>query len=128
MCYWDYLEWVPIWSQLRPIYELEKFWWMGAKNLLVLKQPNTSLVNKFPCLLNLSPTNPECPAYLGTGFRSYHRSSQTGLQTIDACRKKHIVIFISDWLSSTLFQNIFLLFQSNDKRMSSRDFFFTNKI
>lgn len=64
MCYCDYLDWVPDWTQLRPVYELGRFWWMGAKNLLVLRQPNTSLVNKFPCLLNLSPANPECPAFI----------------------------------------------------------------
>lgn len=51
-CFWDHLDSVCDWTQLRCLYKHLRFWQSGRENTLVLWLPRTS---NFPCLLNLLP-------------------------------------------------------------------------
>ena len=49
-------------KQLRPPYKPLRFWQAGAYSFSSCGHPRTSLICKFPCLLNLPPTNLEWSA------------------------------------------------------------------
>lgn len=87
MCYWDHLDGIHDWNQLKPLYKFIRLWQEGTE-ILILQLPKTSLMYKFPCLLNchipiwsgmpLSSVS-LCPPYKRTRFR-FHPGSSWGLE------------------------------------------------
>ena len=57
MCYWDHRDWTPDWTPLRPLYRLLRFLQVVSEIYLSCWLSLTSLICKFPCLLQLPPDN-----------------------------------------------------------------------
>lgn len=61
---WDHLDCVGVWTLLRCLYKLLRFWWQ-VKRSTGLPAPKTSLICNLPCLVKLPP------AHLGGGVHVF---------------------------------------------------------
>lgn len=57
ICCWDDLNSMCDWTQLRLLHILLRFWLGRCEDPLIVQQHRTSLICKFPCLINLLLTN-----------------------------------------------------------------------
>lgn len=57
--WWDYLDCVPDWTQLRLLYRFLRFWQASVEIYLSCGHKRQDSKVKFPCFLNLPPTNLE---------------------------------------------------------------------
>ena len=87
VCCWAHLGGILDWTQLRPLYNFLRFAGWVCRCTRLAASPDTSLLSKFPCLLNLTPTNLEWPASffghslpssMGNSLRLHPGSSQGG--------------------------------------------------
>ena len=69
MCCWDPLDNICALTQLKLLYKTFKILVDKCRYLLVLGHLKASFVYKFPCLLNLPPTNLEWPSMYGCQFQ-----------------------------------------------------------
>lgn len=102
----------------------------GVRGLLVLWPPSTSLLSKFPCILNLPPTTQSewsalssaspCPPCIGTGFRFRLGTSCVGEQTIEAKESFNIELLFDGCLPAPAYVLCLLRIRQTETRNSTR--------